>query len=52
MGFEQSPHEAAIYQRGSGGKALLVGVYVGDLMITGTKDAEVAAFKEEMKAIF
>jgi hypothetical protein len=50
MGFEQSPHEAAIYLQGSGGKALLVGVYVDDLVITGTNDAEVAAFKEEMKA--
>uniref|UniRef100_A0ACD5UHC9 Uncharacterized protein n=1 Tax=Avena sativa TaxID=4498 RepID=A0ACD5UHC9_AVESA len=28
------------------------GVYVDDLVITGTKDAEVAAFKEEMKAAF
>jgi hypothetical protein len=52
MGFEQSPHEAAIYRRGSGGKALLVGVYVDDLVITGTKDVEVATFKEEMKATF
>jgi hypothetical protein len=52
MGFEQSPHEAAIYRRGNGGNALLVGVYVDDLVITGTKDAEVAAFKEEIKATF
>jgi hypothetical protein len=52
MGFGQSPHEAAISQRGNGGNALLVGVYVDDLVITGTKDAEVAAFKEEMKANF
>ena len=52
MCFEQSPHEAAIYRRGSGGNALLVGVYVDDLVITGTKDAEVAAFKEEKKATF
>ena len=52
MDFEQSPHEAAIYRRGSGGNALLVGVYVDDLVITGTKDVEVAAFKEEMKATF
>jgi hypothetical protein len=50
MGFRQSLHEAAIYRRGNGGNALLVGVYIDDLMITGTKDAEVAAFKEEMKA--
>jgi hypothetical protein len=52
MGFGQSPHEAAIYRRGNGGNALLVGVYVDDLVITGTKDAEVATFKEEMKATF
>jgi hypothetical protein len=52
MGFGQSPHEATIYKRGNGGNALLVGVYVDDLVITGTKDAEVAAFKEEMKATF
>ena len=29
-----------------------MGVYVDDLVINGTKDAEVAAFKEEMKATF
>jgi hypothetical protein len=52
MGFGQSPHEAAIYRRGNGGNALLVDVYVDDLVITGTKDAEVAALKEEMKATF
>ena len=52
MGFQQSPHEAAVYRWGKGGNALLVGVYVDDLVITGTKDAEVAAFKEEMKATF
>jgi hypothetical protein len=52
MGFRQSPHKTAFYRQGNGGNTLLVGVYVDDLVITGTKDAEVAAFKEEMKAIF
>jgi hypothetical protein len=52
MGFGQSPDEAAIYRQGNEGNALLVGVYVDDLVITGTKDAEVAAFKEEMKATY
>jgi len=33
MGFEQNPHEAAIYRRGNGANALLVGVYVDDLVI-------------------
>jgi hypothetical protein len=52
MGFEQSPHEAAVYRRGSGGKTMLVGVYVDHLVITGTKEAEVAAFKDKMKDTF
>jgi hypothetical protein len=52
MGFGQSPHEAAIYQRGNGGNTLLVGVYVDDLVVTGTKDAEVVTFKEEIKVTF
>jgi hypothetical protein len=52
MGFGQSPHKAAIYWRGNGENALLVGVYVDDLMIIDTKDVEVAAFKEEMNATF
>jgi hypothetical protein len=52
MGFKQSPHETAIYRRGNGGNALLVGVYVNDLVITGTKDVEVASFKEEMTVAF
>jgi hypothetical protein len=52
MGFSQSPHEVTIYRRGNGGNALLVGVYVDDLVVTGTKDAEVAPFKEEMTATF
>jgi hypothetical protein len=52
MGFGQSPHEAAIYRRGNRGNILLVGVYIDDLVITDTKDVEVAAFKEEMKATF
>jgi hypothetical protein len=52
MGFMLSPHKAAIYRRGNEENALLVGVYVDDLVITGAKDAEVAAFKEEMKATF
>jgi hypothetical protein len=52
MGFKQSPHEAAIYRWGNGGNTMLVGVYVDDLVITGTKDAKVTALKEEMKVTF
>jgi hypothetical protein len=52
LSFMTSPHEAAIYRWGNGENALLVGVYVDDLVITGAKDAEVATFKEEIKATF
>jgi hypothetical protein len=52
MGFGQSPHEVTIYRWGNGGNAILVGVYIDDLVITGIKDAEVTAFKEEMKTTF
>jgi hypothetical protein len=52
MGFGQSRHEAAIYRQGNGGNTILVGVCVDDLVITGTNDAEVAAFKEEMNVTF
>jgi hypothetical protein len=52
MDFGQSPHEETIYRWGNGGNTLLVGVYVDDLVIIGTMDAEVAVFKEEMKPTF
>jgi hypothetical protein len=52
VGFGQSLHEAAIYRWSNGGNTLLVGVYVDDLVITSTNDADVAAFNEEMNATF
>ena len=38
-----------MYRRGSGRSVLLVGVYVDDLIITGTEEREVEAFKAQMK---
>jgi hypothetical protein len=52
MGFQQSVHEAAVYQRGKGHPILLVGIYVDDLIITGTEEAEVEAFKAQTKGTF
>jgi hypothetical protein len=52
LGFMPSPHKAAIYRRGNGENALLVGVYVDELVITDANDVEVATFKEEMKVTF
>jgi hypothetical protein len=49
-GLRAKPARGGHLPAGNGGNALLMGVYVDDLVITGTKDAEVVAFKEEMKA--
>ena len=51
-GLRAKPARGGHLPTGQWGNALLVGVYVDDLVITGTKDAEVTAFKEEMKATF
>jgi hypothetical protein len=52
MSFTLSPHDVAIYRRSNGGSALLIVVYIDNLVITDAKNAEVATFKEEMKSTF
>jgi hypothetical protein len=52
MNFIQSEHEHAMYRRSCGGDVLLIGVYVDDLVITGSSLAVVEEFKEEMKRVF
>ena len=49
MGFQQSAHEAAMYQWGTGRAVLLVGVYVDDLIIAGVDAEDVEKFKAAMK---
>ena len=52
LGFEQSQAEHAVYRRGGGDKLLLVGVYVDDLIITGSSIEELTRFKLEMTNLF
>ena len=54
MGFQQSTHKAVVHRQGSSRSTLLVCVYIyiNDLIITGAKEAEVEAFKAQMKATF
>jgi hypothetical protein len=52
MDFVQSKHEHAIYKRSHGDVILLVGVYVDNLVITGSSLTAVEEFKEEMKSPF
>jgi hypothetical protein len=46
LGFRRSGSEHAVYVRDK----LVVGVYVDDLVITGSSDGEIKRFKEEMKS--
>jgi hypothetical protein len=46
LGFNKCPSEPALYKREKNGEALLVGVYVDDLVITGKSAAGILAFKE------
>uniref|UniRef100_A0A0A9FJ50 Reverse transcriptase Ty1/copia-type domain-containing protein n=1 Tax=Arundo donax TaxID=35708 RepID=A0A0A9FJ50_ARUDO len=41
-----------MYTRGKGGTAVIVGVYVDDLIVTGAKTSEIVAFKKQMTAEF
>jgi hypothetical protein len=52
MDFVQSEHEHAMYRRNNGDDILLVGVYVDDLVITGSSLTAVEEFKGEMKRVF
>jgi len=52
LGFERSPLEHAVYKRSSGTATLLVGVYVDDLIITGTDANDIDAFKDQMHELF
>lgn len=48
LGFEKCPLEHALYRRGDAASYLLVGVYVDDLVITGTNADEIEVFKTQM----
>jgi hypothetical protein len=52
IGFKQSTHEAAVYRWGSGCSVLLISVYVNNLIMTGTEEGRVEAFKAQMKKTF
>ena len=52
MGFKQSAHEVTVYRRGSRRNILLVGIYVENLIIIGTKEQKVKVFKAQMKKTF
>ena len=52
LGFQKNTSEHAIYCKGVGTERLVVGVYVDDLVITGSSAGLIAEFKEEMTQLF
>lgn len=52
LGFKKWPYEHAVYKSGVGESLLLVGVYVDDLIMTGTSGAGIKEFKSQMKHMF
>jgi Reverse transcriptase (RNA-dependent DNA polymerase)/Integrase core domain len=52
LGFERSKMEHAVYKRKQGGNCTIIGVYVDDLIITGTSEFEIEKFKMQMKETF
>jgi hypothetical protein len=52
LGFQRALSEHTIYVRRNGNVQLVVGVYVDDLIITGSDRDNIRSFKEEMAAAF
>lgn len=52
LGFVKCPHEHAVYTKKEGDDVLIVGVYVDDLLITGSKASIIEGFKKQMNSVF
>lgn len=52
LGFVRCPYEHAVYIKREGEESIIVGVYVDDLLITGTDMSLIRNFKEQMRNIF
>jgi hypothetical protein len=52
LGFIKCPSEHDMYTREKHSERLLLGVYVDDLIVTGTATTEIRSFKEEMTKLF
>lgn len=52
LGFIKCPFEHAVYTKREGSESLIVGVYVDDLLVTGTNLSNIVKFKREMSREF
>lgn len=52
LGFTKCPYEHAVYTRRENDEVLIIGVYVDDLLITGSSTSLIKQFKEQMNNNF
>ena len=52
LGFIKSRHAHAIYLKQSSNGKVIIGVYVDDLIVTGSRSEDVDSFKKQMKEVF
>ncbi|KAD6453893.1 hypothetical protein E3N88_08599 [Mikania micrantha] len=52
MGFSKCAQEQAVYKLHSPGSVLIVGIYVDDLIVTGSCEKDINEFKKKMKDVF
>ncbi|KAK9063254.1 hypothetical protein SSX86_017124 [Deinandra increscens subsp. villosa] len=52
LGFVKCQHEQAVYTRRNGKSILILGVYVDDLLVTGSDIGDVNSFKRQMQEKF
>ena len=52
LGFIKSNHEASLYLKKSDSNTIIIGVYVDDLIVTGSSSAGIENFKGEMTREF
>ncbi|WZZ85883.1 hypothetical protein YC2023_114462 [Brassica napus] len=52
LGFKKCSKESSVYQKESGGKLLIVAIYVDDLIVTGNSAKEINDFKKDMSKNF
>jgi hypothetical protein len=52
LGFQRSSSEHGVYTHSRDGGWLIVGVYIDNLIITGTNEETITSFKTQMKDRF
>lgn len=52
LGFKRCPYEHGVYTKRENGETLIIGIYVDDLLVTGTNVKVIEEYKKQMSGIF